>query len=90
MLHTSISPNIIQGGFQSNVIPSEATATLNIRALPDENMPEFYELMRKVINDPAVEIVPISAGRPQGVPISITSDVFKALEAPVSLSGARH
>ena len=42
MLHTSISPNIIQGGFQSNVIPSEATATLDIRALPDENMPEFY------------------------------------------------
>ena len=81
MLHTSISPNIIQGGFQSNVIPSEATATLDIRALPDENMPEFYELMRKIINDPAVEIVPNAAGRPQGVPVSITSDVFKALEA---------
>src|SRR5580693_87346 len=42
MLHTSISPNIIQGGFQSNVIPSEATATLDIRALPDENMQAFY------------------------------------------------
>jgi acetylornithine deacetylase/succinyl-diaminopimelate desuccinylase-like protein len=81
MLHTSISPNIIQGGFQSNVIPSEATATLDIRALPDENMPEFYELMRKLINDPAVEIVPNGAGRPQGAPISITSDVYRALEA---------
>jgi acetylornithine deacetylase/succinyl-diaminopimelate desuccinylase-like protein len=81
MLHTSISPNVIQGGFQSNVIPSEATATLDIRALPDENMPEFYDLMRKVINDPAVEIVPNSGGRPQGVPISITSEIFKALEA---------
>ena len=32
MLHTSISPNIISGGFQVNVIPSEATATLDIRA----------------------------------------------------------
>jgi acetylornithine deacetylase/succinyl-diaminopimelate desuccinylase-like protein len=81
MLHTSISPNIIQGGFQSNVIPSEATATLDIRALPDENMAEFYDLMRKVINDPAVELVPNGAGRPQGVPISITSDTFKALES---------
>src|SRR5580704_10163306 len=81
MLHTSISPNIIQGGFQSNVIPSEATATLDIRALPDENMPAFYEQMRKIINDPAVEIVPNGAGRPPGTPISITSDVYKALEA---------
>ena len=64
MLHTSISPNIIQGGFQSNVIPSEATATLDIRALPDENMPEFYEQMRKIINDPAVEIVRERRGPP--------------------------
>jgi len=82
MLHTSISPNIIQGGFQSNVIPSEATATLDIRALPDENMPAFYDMMRKVINDPAVEIVPNSgASRPPAAPASITSDVYKALEA---------
>ena len=58
MLHTSISPNIISGGFQVNVIPSEATATLDIRALPDEDMPTFFELMKQVINDPAVEIVP--------------------------------
>jgi acetylornithine deacetylase/succinyl-diaminopimelate desuccinylase-like protein len=82
MLHTSISPNIIQGGFQSNVIPSEATATLDIRALPDENMPAFYDLIRKVINDPVVDVVPNrGATRPPGGPISIDSDVYKALEA---------
>jgi acetylornithine deacetylase/succinyl-diaminopimelate desuccinylase-like protein len=81
MLHTSISPNIIKGGFQSNVIPSEASATLDVRALPDENMPAFYDLMRKVINDPAVEVVPnTGTGRPSGVPTSITSDVYRALE----------
>src|SRR5579872_4071788 len=62
MLHTSISPNIIQGGFQSNVIPSEAIATLDVRALPDEDMPAFYDLMRKVINDPTVQVVPTARG----------------------------
>ena len=82
MLHTSISPNIIQGGFQSNVVPSEATATLDIRALPDEDMPSFYEKMRKLINDPQVEIVPnAGGGRPPGVLISTTSDTYKAVEA---------
>jgi acetylornithine deacetylase/succinyl-diaminopimelate desuccinylase-like protein len=82
MLHTSISPNIIQGGFQSNVIPSEATATLDIRALPDENMPAFYDLMRKLINDPAVEVVPnTGATRPAGASVSIASDIYKAIEA---------
>lgn len=83
MLHTSISPNIIQGGFQTNVIPSEATATLDIRALPDEDMPAFHDLMRKVINDPAVELVP-GAPRGEGKPVpamSTTSDTYKVLEA---------
>jgi acetylornithine deacetylase/succinyl-diaminopimelate desuccinylase-like protein len=83
MLHTSISPNMIQGGFQANVIPSEATATLDIRALPDEDMPAFYEMMRKVINDPALELVPGPA-RGGGAPIppmSTTSDTYKVLEA---------
>ena len=66
MLHTSISPNIITGGFQINVIPSEAEATLDIRALPDEDMPKFFELMRKVINDPAVRLCRNRATTPPG------------------------
>jgi acetylornithine deacetylase/succinyl-diaminopimelate desuccinylase-like protein len=82
MLHTSISPNIIQGGFQINVIPSEATATLDIRALPDENMPAFLDSMRKVINDPAVEVVPETRNqRPSAAPSRIDSDAFHSIEA---------
>jgi acetylornithine deacetylase/succinyl-diaminopimelate desuccinylase-like protein len=84
MLHTSISPNIIQGGFQSNVIPSEASATLDIRALPDENIEAFYDQMRKVIDDPAVQVVAGGrggGGRPIPPPSSITSETYHQLEA---------
>jgi acetylornithine deacetylase/succinyl-diaminopimelate desuccinylase-like protein len=84
MLHTSISPNMISGGFQANVIPSEATATLDIRAVPDEDIPAFYNLMRKVINDPTVELVANPAfggGAPPIGPMSTTSDAYKVLEA---------
>ena len=74
MLHTSISPNIIQAGFQVNVIPSTAEATLDIRALPGEDMAAFYELMRKVINDPTVEIVADQRNqRPAAAPSRIDS-----------------
>ena len=31
MLHTSISPNIINAGYQINVIPSQAEASLDVR-----------------------------------------------------------
>jgi len=82
MLHTSISPNIIKAGYQINVIPSEAEATLDIRALPDEDIEKFRELMKQVINDPAVEIVPMTTnGRPTAPPSSLTSDAFKSIEA---------
>ncbi|MCU1330249.1 MAG: peptidase [Bryobacterales bacterium] len=81
MLHTSISPNMIEGGFQANVIPSEATATLDVRALPDEDLPAFHELMRKVINDPAVELVPGARTRPGAGPMSTKSEFYGAIEA---------
>ena len=82
MLHTSISPNIIQGGYQINVIPSEAEATLDVRALPDENIPAFYDMMRKVINDPAVELAPDKRNeRPGSAPSRIDNDAYHAIEA---------
>jgi acetylornithine deacetylase/succinyl-diaminopimelate desuccinylase-like protein len=82
MLHTSISPNMIQAGFQINVIPSEATANLDIRALPDEDMPAFLDLMRKVINDPAVEVVAETRNqRPGAAPSRIDSDAYRAIES---------
>jgi acetylornithine deacetylase/succinyl-diaminopimelate desuccinylase-like protein len=82
MLHTSISPNIITGGYQINVIPSEASATLDIRALPDENMPAFLDMMRKVIGDPSVEIVHERRNtRPAAPPSGIDSEAFRAIEA---------
>ena len=82
MLHTSISPNMVSAGYQVNVIPSDAQATLDIRALPDENMPAFFDLMRKVINDPAVEVIPQARNqRPIAVPSRIDSEAFHAIEA---------
>jgi acetylornithine deacetylase/succinyl-diaminopimelate desuccinylase-like protein len=82
MLHTSISPNILQAGYQVNVIPSEAEATLDIRALPDENISAFYDLMRKVIDDPAIELIPDNKNaRPGAAPSRMDSDSYHAIEA---------
>jgi acetylornithine deacetylase/succinyl-diaminopimelate desuccinylase-like protein len=54
MLHTSISPTIIAGGYRSNVIPSEAKATLDVRMMPDEDPAAFLAAVQRVINNPAV------------------------------------
>ena len=84
MLRTSISPNIIQAGYRVNVIPSEAEATLDIRALPDENMPAFLEELKRVVADPAVEVVRAARDtRPDAKPSALGNEAFRAIEAAV-------
>jgi acetylornithine deacetylase/succinyl-diaminopimelate desuccinylase-like protein len=81
MLRTSISPNIITGGFKSNVIPSEAEATLDIRAIPGEDMEKFKAMIEKVIDDPQVTIE--TAGNfsaPTPTPSTTGTEMYKMLE----------
>jgi len=56
MLRTSISPTIVNAGSRVNIIPSDATATLDVRMLPDEDPEQFVHELRRVINDPAIDI----------------------------------
>lgn len=81
VLRTSISPTILNGGFRENVIPSQAEATLDIRALPDEDMTKFFAEMERVIGDPSVKIVPSTRGRPTAAPSRLDTEMFHALEA---------
>jgi acetylornithine deacetylase/succinyl-diaminopimelate desuccinylase-like protein len=80
MLRTSISPNVVQGGFRVNVIPGDAEATLDVRALPGEDMDRLVAVLRKLIDDPAVEVVRVPPNRPEGAPSPLDSDLFRALE----------
>ncbi len=85
MLRTSVSPNIFTGGYRSNVIPSEAKATLDVRMLPDEDADRFLAQVKAVVNDPAVEVrFPSQAGRPPGTQANLASEAFKQIEAAVT------
>jgi acetylornithine deacetylase/succinyl-diaminopimelate desuccinylase-like protein len=82
LLRTSVSANMIKGGYQVNVIPSEAEATLDIRALPGEDMTQFLQWMRQVINDPYVDLIPDHQHeRPFTAASSLDSQLYKAIEA---------
>ncbi|RLA28836.1 MAG: peptidase M20 [Gammaproteobacteria bacterium] len=80
VLRTSVVPTIIQGGFRKNVIPSEASAVLDIRMLPDEDVDGFYDMMREIIDDPNVEIVPEAIYRPESAPSPVDNEMFQTLE----------
>jgi acetylornithine deacetylase/succinyl-diaminopimelate desuccinylase-like protein len=81
ILRTSVVPTIIDGGFRRNVIPSEAEATLDIRAVPDQNPQAFYADLAGIVNNPNVEVIPAPLYRPPGPPSSIDSEMFHALES---------
>ncbi len=83
MLHTTVVPTVLKGGFKSNVIPAEAEAQIDIRALPDENIAAFYAQMAKIIDDPSVTIVPpdLTNNMPAAPSSSLHTAMFAALEA---------
>ena len=80
MLRTSVVPTILKAGIGPNVIPSEAEATIDIRALPGEDIPKFYAEMHKVIGDPAVKIVPMTPTRPPSPVSRLDTEMYRVLE----------
>jgi acetylornithine deacetylase/succinyl-diaminopimelate desuccinylase-like protein len=85
MIRTSISPNIIQGGYRINIIPSEAKATLDVRMHPDDDHLALLEEVKKVIGDPSIEVTWAQRDvRPGSASGSLASDAFKAVEAMVT------
>jgi acetylornithine deacetylase/succinyl-diaminopimelate desuccinylase-like protein len=80
MLRTSVVPTMLKAGVGMNIIPSEAEATIDIRALPGEDIELFYEEMKRVIGDPSVRIVPIPATRPSSPPSRLDTDMYRVLE----------
>ena len=80
MIRTSIVPTIMSGGYLKNVIPSEAEATVDIRALPHEDPEELFPRLKRIMNEPNVDLMPHPVTRPKHQPSSLQSEVFLAFE----------
>jgi acetylornithine deacetylase/succinyl-diaminopimelate desuccinylase-like protein len=82
MLRTSITPTIVQGGYRVNVIPSEATATLDVRMVPGEDTAKFLETIRSVVADSTIDVRYAARDVRPGTPVaSLASEAFRAIEA---------
>jgi acetylornithine deacetylase/succinyl-diaminopimelate desuccinylase-like protein len=85
MLRTSFSPTMFQAGYRVNVIPSEAKATIDVRTVPDENVDQLLETVRKIVNDPQIEVGWAARDvRPNTPTARLESEAFKVLEANIS------
>jgi acetylornithine deacetylase/succinyl-diaminopimelate desuccinylase-like protein len=62
LVRNTISLTMLGGSGQTNVIPPEAWANLDVRLLPGEDAKQFLDTIRRIINDPDVTVEPVPGG----------------------------
>lgn len=80
MARNTVVPTMLDAGIRNNVIPSEATANLNIRLLPGTDLGQFAAELERVANEPRIsfrfEPQPNAAATPHS---STTTTAYHAL-----------
>ena len=88
-LHTTISPTMLSAGMKINVIPNTAQAQLDIRRLPNETREEVLARLRRLINDPTVNVSPAPGQEmPATEPSSLSTVLYKKMEEVFQRAGS--
>jgi carboxypeptidase PM20D1 len=83
ILRTTLAPTIFNAGVQENVLPAQASAVVNLRIMPGETTAGALEHVRKVIDDPRVELTPLPI-RVEPSPVSDAGGAgFKLLQRTI-------
>src|SRR3979490_2457506 len=80
MLRDSITPTIINAGFRNNVIPSEATANLNVRMPPGHSIDELIGQVDKAVNDSQIKFKLAPDPGENAPPSDLTSALYRTIE----------
>jgi carboxypeptidase PM20D1 len=71
IIRTTTAPTMMAGSQKPNVLPSRATAVVNFRLLPGNDMESVMRHVDRTINDPLISVEPIGAFSPAS-PVSDT------------------
>ena len=97
-VQTTIAPTMLQGSPKQNVLPSVATATINLRILPGESIESVIAHVREALDDlpvtvttvgPRIEPSPIASTRSGGYRLvsGLAAAMFDAPVAPLLIIG---
>jgi acetylornithine deacetylase/succinyl-diaminopimelate desuccinylase-like protein len=79
-LRTTVSPTMLHAGIAPNVIPGDASATLNVRTLPGHSIDDVVQQLARAIADPLVDIAIVDRGHDSPACDS-SSPMFTAIAA---------
>ena len=82
VLRDTVSINIVQAGYQINVIPERAEAQLDCRLLPETDAAEFHRWLVSRIDDPNISIEMIQASPPSGI-APMTGPFYQAIRSAI-------
>lgn len=78
MLRNTVSLNVLHSGDKTNVIPSSATAELDIRLLPGQGVDDFINYVKKTMADEEIKIEPIQTN--PASESAIDNEYFSAIQ----------
>ncbi len=84
ILRNTVSITVLHGSTNTNVIPAEASAEIDVRLLPGQRPEDFLAQLRAVIQDTTVEFTPLSklrAARSSPVTGPVPAALADAVEA---------
>jgi acetylornithine deacetylase/succinyl-diaminopimelate desuccinylase-like protein len=79
MLHDTAAPTMLRAGIRANVVPSEASAVINVRLLPGNQLNPLLMKLKQLVDDPAIDFepqLPLSETAPSS---SLTSDFYHSI-----------
>jgi acetylornithine deacetylase/succinyl-diaminopimelate desuccinylase-like protein len=79
VVRNGISATMVDGGIRSNVIPSDATANLNIRTIPGQSIDSVASRLRRVIDDKQVMVEVVDRTTADPPASSFQSPMFAAI-----------
>lgn len=88
-LRTTCTPTLLEGGHAENALPQLARATINCRLLPDEDFAAVDALLKKTLDDPAIELKRVAEPTPSPATavdaklFAQIADAAKALWGPI-------
>jgi acetylornithine deacetylase/succinyl-diaminopimelate desuccinylase-like protein len=80
VLRSAAALTLLQGGIRANVIPSEGTATFNLRVVPGDDPRALLDEMRRVAAEPAVTLSLDREPEALPPPSPVTTALYRALE----------
>jgi carboxypeptidase PM20D1 len=82
MVRTTTAVTVMQGGVQENVVPQQASASVNFRMLPGTDEDAVLEHVRRVIDDPSIELTLGTVTHPPA-PAAVDSPIYEGIACAV-------